>query len=321
MQKNESYLEVHPQVRDALQGGKPVVALESTIISHGMPYPQNLETAREVETVVKESGALPATVAVIDGKFRIGLEPEQLERLARADDVIKASRRDLGVVFARRLTAATTVATTMIGASWAGIRVFATGGTGGVHRGAESTFDISADLQELARTPVCVVSAGVKSILDIPRTLEYLETVGVPVLGYQTDDFPAFYTRESGSHVAHRADDPADAALIMCAQWTSGLAGGILLANPVPESAAMNRDEIEGVIEQALADAGTAGVTGKDVTPYLLGRIVELTDGRSLEANIALVKNNACVAAKVAAAYAELAGRTPVRGFAPHRNA
>ncbi|MBU8912783.1 MAG: pseudouridine-5'-phosphate glycosidase [Spirochaetales bacterium] len=305
MGQKSTYIEVGPEVGDAIADGAAVVALESTIISHGMPYPKNIETAREVEAVVRAAGAVPATIAVMDGRFRIGLSAEELEVLAKSADVLKASRRDLGVAFARKLTAATTVATTMIGAAWAGIRVFATGGTGGVHRGVEQTMDVSADLQELARTGVAVVSAGVKSILDIPRTLEYLETMGVPVLGFETREFPAFFSRESGSQVAHRVESAADAAGIMAAHWNSGLGSGLLLANPIPAESAMDPDYIEGVIARAVADAEAAGVVGKDITPYLLARIVELTDGKSLEANIALVKNNARVAAEVASALAE----------------
>ena len=304
MGQKSTYIEVGPEVSDAIANGGAVVALESTIISHGMPYPKNIETAREVEGVVRAAGAVPATIAVMDGRFRVGLSAEELEVLAKSADVLKASRRDLGVAFARKLTAATTVATTMIGAAWAGIRIFATGGTGGVHRGAEQTMDISADLQELARTSVAVVSAGVKSILDIPRTLEYLETMGVPVLGFGTEEFPAFFARESGSQVAHRVESADDAAGIMAAHWNSGLGSGVLLANPIPAESAMDPDYIEGIIARAVADAQAAGVVGKDITPYLLARIVELTDGKSLEANIALVKNNARVAAEVASALA-----------------
>jgi pseudouridine-5'-phosphate glycosidase len=325
MRSESRFVHVAKEVERALGSRRPVVALESTIISHGMPYPQNLETAREVETVVREAGAVPATIAVLDGRFVVGLSDAELERLARADDVIKASRRDLAVAFARKLTAATTVATTMIGAAWAGIRVFATGGTGGVHRGVEQTMDVSADLQELARTPVAVVSAGVKSILDIPRTLEYLETVGVPVLGFRCTEFPAFYTRESGSQVAHTVESPDDAAAVLAAHWVSGLGGGVLLANPIPEEAALEPQYISGIIEQAVNDADASGIHGKDLTPYLLGRIVELTGGRSLKANIALVKHNARVAAEVAASLCAAddaggLGETHVVGFSPDHN-
>lgn len=317
METGAKYIEIGNEVRDAIAAGSGVVALESTIISHGMPYPANLETARSVEQVVRSAGAIPATVAVLNGRYKIGLSGSELEYLAQAKDVMKASRRDLGVAFARGLTAATTVATTMIGASWAGIRVFATGGTGGVHRGVEHSMDVSADLQELSRTPVIVVSAGVKSILDIPKTLEYLETMGVPVLGYGSGDFPAFFTRKSGSLVPHRVDSAHEAAAVMEAHWASGLGGGILLANPIPEDSAMDRDYIEEVIECAVGEADAEGVIGKDLTPFLLARIVELTNGQSLAANIALVKNNAKVAAEVARAFAAIAGGGRVRGFVP----
>ena len=298
---NDRYLSVAGEAREAIETGRPVVALESTIISHGMPYPRNLETAREVEQVVRDAGAVPATIAIIDGAFRIGLDEDQLHELATAREVAKASRRDLGLVLARRTLAATTVATTMMGAAAAGIRVFATGGTGGVHRGAERSFDVSADLQELARTPVAVVSAGVKSILDIAKTLEYLETLGVPVYGWQTDEFPAFYTRRTGLPVPLRVDSPDDLGAALAAQWDAGLSQGALVANPIPEADELEHGYIEDVIQRAVAEAEAQGVAGRDLTPFLLGRIVELTDGRSLEANIALVKNNARVAAMIAA--------------------
>ncbi|MFP4431897.1 MAG: pseudouridine-5'-phosphate glycosidase [Spirochaetota bacterium] len=299
------YLVVAEEVAEALKARRPVVALESTIISHGMPFPRNLETARQVEEDVTSAGAVPATVAIIDGRFRIGLADEELTYLAKEQGVRKASRRDLASAFARRQTAATTVATTMIGADWAGIRVFATGGTGGVHRGASQTMDVSADLYELARTPVAVVSAGVKSILDIGKTLEYLETLGVPVLGYRTDAFPAFYTRDSGFPVTDRVDGPQEVAAILRGRWDSGLGGGVLVANPVPESAALAPEFINKVIDTAVAEADRKGITGKEVTPFLLGRIVELTDGRSLETNIALVRSNARVAGEIAVALVE----------------
>ncbi len=298
---NDRYLSVAPEVSEALDAGRPVVALESTIISHGMPYPRNLETAREVERVVRDAGAVPATIAIADGAFRIGLSEDQLYELATASEVAKASRRDLGLVLARRTLAATTVATTMMGAAAAGIRVFATGGTGGVHRGAERTYDVSADLQELARTPVAVVSAGVKSILDIGKTLEYLETLGVPVYGWQTDEFPAFYTRRTGLPAPLRVDSPQELGAALAAQWAIGLSQGALVANPIPEDDELEHGYIEDVIQRAVAEAEAQGVAGRDLTPFLLGRIVELTDGRSLEANIALVKNNARVAAMIAA--------------------
>jgi len=316
---NEYYL-VSPDVAAAIDAGAPVVALESTIISHGMPYPENLETARTLEQDIRENGAQPATIAIIRGQYRIGLTEPELESLAR-EGAVKASRRDLGSVFANRQTAATTVATTMIGAGWAGIPVFATGGTGGVHRGAEHTMDISADLHELARTPVAVVSAGVKSILDIPRTLEYLETLGVPVLGFGTSEFPAFFTRESGCQLTLSVRDAREAAAVLAAHWKAGLSGGLLIANPIPEPESMDRSEVEGFVGQALADAEKAGVSGKDLTPYLLERMVERSGGRSLTANIALVRNNARVAAQIAVEYTRQAGSKPVRGFRPHRDA
>ena len=302
MAAEDRYLVVKPEVARALRDGRPVVALESTIISHGMPYPRNLETAHDVERVVRETGAVPATVAVLGGAFRVGLHDDELDLLATARDVMKASRRDLGVALASGRPAATTVATTMIGANRAGIRVFATGGTGGVHRGYSETMDVSADLHELARTPVAVVSAGVKSILDIPRTLEYLETLGVPVYGYRTSEFPAFYTRRTGLPVPLRVDSAEELA----AAWGAGLRVGALVANPIPEADELEHGYIEGVIERAVAEADERGVAGRDLTPYLLGRIGELTGGRSLEANIALVKHNARVAAEIAMALAEI---------------
>jgi pseudouridine-5'-phosphate glycosidase len=296
-----SVVEVSPEVAGALAGGRAVVALESTIISHGMPYPDNLATARAVERVVRDHGATPATIAVVDGRVRVGLDDAALERLA-AGEVGKASRRDLPVFAARGLTAGTTVAATMFLAHRAGIGVFATGGIGGVHRGAERTLDVSADLVELGATPVTVVCAGAKSILDLPRTLEVLETEGVPVIGVGTGEFPAFFSRESGLAVPHRVDTVAELAAVVAAHRALGLPGGILVANPIPAADAVPAAEIGARIEQALADADAEGVTGKDVTPYLLGRIVELTGGRSLVANVALVKNNAALAAELAVA-------------------
>ncbi len=299
---NNSHISVQGTVREALDAGRPVVALESTIISHGMPYPRNVETARAVEAEVRANGATPATIAIMDGAFRIGLTDDQLEELGQRGDVLKASRRDVGVALATGQTAATTVATTMIGAAAAGIRLFATGGTGGVHRGYQTTMDVSADLPELAHTPVAVVSAGVKSILDIGRTLEYLETLGVPVITCGADQFPAFYSRESGFASPLRLDDPATIAAALAAHWELPAAGGALVANPIPEGDAIEYGEIEAVISRAVADADERGIHGKEVTPFLLARIVELTGGRSLEANIALVKNNARLAARIAAA-------------------
>jgi pseudouridine-5'-phosphate glycosidase len=302
-------IEVAPEVAAALADGRGVVALESTIISHGMPYPDNLATARAVEAVVAGHGAVPATIALVDGRVRVGLDDAALERVAAGDregsaGVGKASRRDLPVVVARKATAGTTVAATMYLAHRAGIGVFATGGIGGVHRGAERTMDVSADLVELGATPVTVVCAGAKSILDLPRTLEVLETEGVPVVGFGTDEFPAFFSRESGLAVPHRVDSVAELAALVTAHRDLGLPGGILVANPIPAADAVPAAEIGARIEEALADADRAGVSGKDVTPYLLGRIVELTGGRSLTANVALVRNNAALAADLAVALA-----------------
>jgi pseudouridine-5'-phosphate glycosidase len=284
-----------------------VVALESTIISHGMPWPHNLETARKLEAEVRAEGCVPATIAVVDGRLRAGLAPPELERLARAGTgVAKLSRRDLPVVVAQGGTGATTVAATMIVAALAGIPVFATGGIGGVHRGAATSFDISADLQELARTSVAVVCAGAKAVLDLRLTLEYLETHGVPVIGYGTQRLPAFWTRDSGLGLDARADTPADVARVMHAKWSLGLAGGIVVANPIPERFELPAERVDRAIEEALADAGAQGIAGKAVTPFLLARVNALTGGDSLEANVALVRSNASVAAKIAAAYAAL---------------
>ena len=300
-------LHLHPEVAEALATRQPVVALESTIISHGMPWPQNVETARQVEAAVRESGAVPATIAVLRGKLTVGLDDADLEEIGRPGQrVVKASRRDLAILLARGQTGATTVAGTMLVAHLAGIRVFATGGLGGVHRGAQQSWDVSADLSELAQTPVAVVCAGAKAILDLPLTLEYLETHGVPVLGYQTDAFPAFWTRESGLPVDARVETPAEVAAILAAHWrlganaSDGGAGGVVVANPIAAEHALARDLIEGAIGQALADAEAAGVTGKQLTPFLLARVAALTGGRSLEANIALVLGNARLAGLVA---------------------
>jgi pseudouridylate synthase len=297
-------LDLHPDVAAALAEGRPVVALESTIVSHGMPWPRNLETALAVEGEVRAQGAVPATIAVLEGRLKAGLLPAQLEHLARAGpQMAKASRRDLPLLVARGGSGATTVAATMIVAALAGIRVFATGGIGGVHRGAQASFDISADLQELARTPVAVVCAGPKSILDIGLTLEYLETHGVPVLGYRTDRLPDFFSRESRFGVDARIDEPAEVARVMKAKWDMGLAGGLVIANPVPAEHALPPDVVDGAIAQALVEARAASVAGKALTPFLLERINALTGGTSLAANIALVLNNARLAAQVAAAY------------------
>ncbi len=300
------YLSVSPEVEKALGAGRPVVALESTIITHGMPYPQNLEMATNVEAVVRRHGATPATIAIMDGRFRVGVSGEDLEQLARAGgSAAKASRRDVAALLVTGEVAGTTVATTMQISALAGIRVFATGGIGGVHRGAESTFDISADLEELSRTPVAVVCAGAKSILDIPKTLETLETNGVPVIGYRTDDFPAFWARTSGLPVDHRFDSAADIARLIALQFEMGM-GGVLVANPIPESHALEAAAIEARIAEAIADAERQGVTRKALTPFLLKRIFELTEGKSLVANIALVEHNAAVAAQIAVALSQL---------------
>ncbi|HET6166272.1 MAG TPA: pseudouridine-5'-phosphate glycosidase [Marmoricola sp.] len=295
------------EVASALADGRPVVALESTIISHGMPYPDNVAMAREVEAIIREHDVTPATIAVLDGVPRIGLDDAGLELLGSGEQTIrKVSIRDLPYVVARREHGATTVAATMRLAALAGIRVFTTGGLGGVHRGASTTMDVSADLTELSLTNVTVVSAGVKSILDIGLTLEKLETLGVPVLGYRTDDFPAFYTRTSGYAVPLRVDSPDEIAALMRAKDELAIAGGISVANPIPAGDEIPHEEIDAIIDQALADLDARGITGKDATPYLLGRIVEITGGASLRANIALVKNNAVLGAQVARSFAAL---------------
>jgi pseudouridine-5'-phosphate glycosidase len=299
------HLDLHPEVAAALAAGAPVVALESTIISHGMPWPQNAETALAVQAEVRAQGAVPATIAVIDGRLQAGLSDAQIERLGRAGAAtVKASRRDLPVLVAQRGTGATTVAATMIIAALAGIRVFATGGIGGVHRGAATSFDISADLQELARTEVAVVCAGAKSILDLGLTLEYLETHGVPVIGHQTDRLPAFFSRDSGFGVDCRLDSAAEIAAVMRAKWALGLGGGLVVANPIPAEFALPREAIDGAIAQALAEAALQGITGKAITPFLLDRVNQLTGGLSLAANIQLVRHNARLAAAVALAFA-----------------
>lgn len=292
------------EVAQALRDGTPVVALESTIISHGMPYPQNVTMATEVEQLIRDGGAVPATIAVLDGRPHIGLTAEGLELLATSPDVAKVSVRDLPFVISQGTHGATTVAATMRLALLAGIKVFVTGGLGGVHRGAQQTFDTSADLTELATTDVAVVSAGVKSILDIGLTLETLETLGVPVVAYGTDEFPAFFSRVSGHAAPMRVDTPAEVAALMAAKWGLGIAGGVALVNPIPLADEIPAEQINGIIDQAVADMNAAGIHGKEATPFLLGRIVEITDGASLVANIALVKNNARLGAQVAVAYA-----------------
>ena len=302
----KGYLELSPAVKAALMSGEPVVALESTIISHGMPYPQNVETALRVEETVREAGAVPATIAVIGGKLKAGLTNDEIEYLGnKGPAVIKASRRDLPVLVARGADGATTVATTMIIAHLAGIRVFATGGIGGVHRGAETTMDISADLEELGRTPVMVVCAGAKAILDLGLTLEYLETKGVPVIGYGTEELPAFYTRKSGFKVDYRIDTPEELAAAFRAQQEMGLGGGMLVTNPIPEEYSMDPVRINAAIDQAIEDSHRLGIHGKETTPYLLARVKELTGGDSLAANIQLVLNNARLAARTARALME----------------
>jgi pseudouridine-5'-phosphate glycosidase len=298
----QSYLLFSPEVAAAREAGKPIVALESTIISHGMPYPQNVQTAREVEQVIRDVGAVPATIAIIDGRICVGLSDEQLELLGSSPDAMKVSRRDLPYVLSQGKLGATTVAATMICAHLAGIDVFVTGGIGGVHRGAETSFDISADLQELAHTSVAVVCAGVKSILDIGLTLEYLETHGVPVLSVGQPGFPAFFTRESGFKADFQLDSPEEQADFIRTKWRLGLAGGVVVSNPVPLDAAMPKEEIDRITGQALGEAADRGVTGKAVTPFLLDRIKQLTGGRSLATNIALVKHNALVGARLAVA-------------------
>jgi pseudouridine-5'-phosphate glycosidase len=301
-------LSLHPEVAAALAERRPVVALESTIISHGMPYPQNVETARDVEALVRANGATPATIAVLDGRCVVGLSHEQLESVGdgRGGEVHKTTTRDLPWLLANRMPGATTVAATMRIAHLAGIRVFATGGIGGVHRGAPTTFDISADLAELANTPVAVVCAGVKSILDIGLTLEHLETLGVPVLVDGADEFPSFYSRTSGYDAPRRLDGPTPIAAFLGAQTALGLRSGAVIANPIPHADEIPRSEIDGIIAVALEELDRAGVHGREVTPWLLGRIVEATAGRSLTANIALVKNNAALAAQLAGALASL---------------
>ena len=301
------YLDVNPEVAAAVAEGRPVVALESTIISHGMPYPQNVETALNVERIIRENGAVPATIAIIGGRLKAGLTPEEIEYFGKKGQAIhKASRRDLAVLCARGEDGATTVTTTMIIAHMAGIRIFATGGIGGVHRGAETTMDISADLEELSQTPVMVVCAGAKSILDLGLTLEYLETKGVPVIGYGTEELPAFYTRQSGFGVDYRIDTPQELAGAFKASQDMGLKGGMLVTNPIPEEYSMSPEVINAAIDQAIAECKAKGIHGKETTPFLLARVAEITGGDSLASNIRLVYNNAKVAAQTAAAYCKL---------------
>ena len=304
---HNEYLDVKQEVAEAVAAGKPVVALESTIISHGMPYPQNVETAMQVESIIRDAGAVPATIAIIGGRLKAGLTPEEIEYFGKKGTAIaKASRRDLAVLCARGEDGATTVTTTMMIAHMAGIKVFATGGIGGVHRGAEKTMDISADLEELAHTPVVVVCAGAKAILDLALTLEYLETHGVPVIGYGTDELPAFYSRHSGLHVDYRMDTPEEIAAAMRVQQKLGMSGGMLVTNPIPEEYSMDSKVINRAIDQALAEMDSLGIHGKECTPFLLAKVKDLTGGDSLESNIRLVYNNAALAAKIAAASSKL---------------
>ena len=300
------YLSVTDEIRQALKENKPVVALESTILSHGMPFPENMEFSHKVEEIIRAEGAIPATTAIIGGKLKVGLTGEELDVMCKADGVGKVSRRDVATYLATKKTGATTVATTMMLAEMAGIRVFATGGIGGVHRGAETTMDISADLQELANMQVAVVCAGAKSLLDIPKTLEYLETMGVPVLGMGTEDFPAFYCRKSGCKVDCRIDTYAEMAAVLRTKWDLGLKGGAVIANPIPEEYELDFDEMEAVINRALEAAKEANIHGKDTTPFLLSHIKEYTNGVSFASNLQLAYNNARVAARIAIEYAKM---------------
>lgn len=302
--KFTAYLDISLEVAQALAANKPVIALESTIISHGMPYPQNVEMAGQVEQVIRDQGATPATIAIMDGKLKVGLSADDIQRLAKqGQSAVKVSRRDVAFILASKEIGATTVASTMIIAEMAGIKIFATGGIGGVHRGAETSFDISADLEELSQTNVAVICAGIKSILDLGLTLEYLETKGVPVIGYQTDSLPAFYARTSAHAVDYNLKTPAAIATVLKTKWDIGLNGGAIIANPVPQEAAMAEAEINHYIDQALKEAEEQNIVGKLATPFLLARVSELTEGKSLATNIALVLNNAKLAAQIAIAY------------------
>ena len=302
----KQYLDVLPEIQHALDHNMPVVALESTILSHGMPYPENVSFAAEVEKVVRAEGAVPATTALINGRIKVGLSPSELETMCKAENVGKVSRRDMATYLATKKNGATTVATTMICAAMAGVKLFATGGIGGVHRNGEVTMDVSADLQELKQTPVAVVCAGAKQILDIGRTLEYLETMGVPVLGNNTSDFPAFYCRKSGFGVDYAAKDETEIASIIKMKWDLGLEGGVLIGNPIPEEYALDYDYMEGVINTALTEADEKGVRGKDITPFLLARIKEITKGVSFASNVQLAYNNARVAARISKALCKI---------------
>jgi len=301
------YIKINPIIEKALRINAPVVALESTIISHGMPYPQNMETAINVEEIVRSYGAIPATIAIIDGKFKVGLAKDEIEYLGKAGQkIVKASRRDIPYLISKKVDGATTVASTMIAANMAGIKVFATGGIGGVHRGAETSFDISADLQELANTNVAVVCAGIKSILDLGLTLEYLETQGVPVIGYKTKELPAFYTQKSGFEVDYQLDSTKEIANFLHAKWSMDLKGGIVVANPIPSEYQLDYDQINEVINNAINELDQKGIKGKESTPFLLAKVKELTGGKSLDANIQLVYSNAKLAAELAVDFAKL---------------
>ncbi len=302
----EKYLDVKPEIAQALAEGKPVVGLESTILSHGMPYPQNMEFAAKVEEIVRAEGAVPATTAIIGGKLKVGLTQDELMMMCNPKDIGKVSRRDVATYLATGKTGATTVTTTMMILAMAGIKVFATGGIGGVHRHGEVTMDISADLQELANTPVCVVCAGAKSLLDIGRTLEYLETFGVPVLGYKTDELPAFYCKSSGFKLDYRCETPEEIARIIYTKWDLGLKGGALVGNPIPDEYALDFDAMEKVITEAIAEADEKGVRGKDITPFLLSRIKDMTEGVSFASNLQLAYNNASLASKIAMALTKM---------------
>lgn len=302
----KQYIDYSPEVKKALKAKKPIVALESTIISHGMPYPENLITAKAIEDIIRKGGATPATMAIIDGRIKIGLTEKELLMLAKSKDVIKTSRRDIPYVVGSKKNGATTVSGTMILAALAGIKVFVTGGIGGVHRGAEETMDISADLTELAQTNVAVICAGAKSVLDLPKTLEFLETQGVPVVGYKTKELPAFYTRDSGLKVDYEMSSPQEIATMIHTKWALGLKGGLVVANPIPEKNALEHKFITALIEKALKEAAKKGIHGKEVTPFLLSRLKTLTEGKSLVANIALVKNNAVVGTQIACELSKL---------------
>lgn len=306
MNNLSDYLDIKDEVKNAILEGKPVVALESTIIAHGMPYPRNVETALNVEKIIRDNGAVPATIAILNGRLKAGLSPEEIEFLGKSKNVIKSSRRDIPFIIAKHLDGATTVASTMIIAALAGIKVFATGGIGGVHRNAQETFDISADLDEFANTSVAVICAGAKSILDLGLTLEYLETKGVPVVGYKTEELPAFFTRKSGFGVDYRVDSPGEIAKALKAKWDLGLKGGMVIANPVPEEFQMDYDVINAAIKKALKEAEEKGIKGKGTTPFLLAKIKDITGGDSLDTNIKLVYNNAKLAAKIACEFSKL---------------